>query len=131
METQQRKPSKIGFPPERINFTIFVFKPMAAIAIMIKNLLSSFNNAKIRSAKIKASPLKTAVTIVVTKDATTNQRINMGKIFLMLTSMLPFPDSFFDFFICQKVSTKTMGIIANVLVNLTMVAYSSTAPFVP
>ncbi len=42
MPTQQQNPKRIGFPPFLINFTISVFSPMEAIAIIIKNLLNSF-----------------------------------------------------------------------------------------
>jgi hypothetical protein len=41
--TQQQNPKTIGFPPDFTSFTMFVFKPIAAIARMIKNLLSSLN----------------------------------------------------------------------------------------
>lgn len=43
MPSQQQNPRMIGFPPDFTSFTMFVFKPIAAIARMIKNLLSSLN----------------------------------------------------------------------------------------
>lgn len=41
MLIQQQSPKIIGFPPVFINFTMLVFKPIAAIAIVIKNLPAS------------------------------------------------------------------------------------------
>lgn len=43
MHIQQHRPTKIGFPPLLISFTILVLSPIAAIAITIKNLLSVLN----------------------------------------------------------------------------------------
>lgn len=43
MPIQQQSPNTIGLPPVLTNVTIFVFRPMAAIAMMIKNLLSSLS----------------------------------------------------------------------------------------
>ena len=45
--TQQQNPIKIGLPPFFTSFTISVCRPTAPIAIMIKNLLSSFKGRKI------------------------------------------------------------------------------------
>ena len=47
MPSQQQNPKTIGFPPDFTSFTMFVFKPIAAIARMIKNLLSSLNGVNI------------------------------------------------------------------------------------
>ncbi|MFA7074498.1 MAG: hypothetical protein WC234_04845, partial [Endomicrobiaceae bacterium] len=38
---QQEKPINIGFEPVFTSLTMFVFKPIAAIAIIMKNLLNS------------------------------------------------------------------------------------------
>ena len=43
--SQQQNPVKIGFVPVFINFTILVFSPMAAMAMTIRNLLSSLSGA--------------------------------------------------------------------------------------
>ena len=43
--TQQQKPVKMGLPPVFISLTIFVFRPMAAIAMMMRNLLRSLSGA--------------------------------------------------------------------------------------
>ena len=41
MAAQQHNPIKMGLPPVRTSLTRFVFRPMAPMAIMIKNLESS------------------------------------------------------------------------------------------
>lgn len=46
MPIQQQAPRSIGFPPERISFGRLLFRPMAAMAMTIRNLDSSFNGAK-------------------------------------------------------------------------------------
>ena len=43
--TQQEAPRRSGFPPDFINFITLLFRPMAAMAIMMKNLDSSFSGA--------------------------------------------------------------------------------------
>ena len=43
---QQNAPVKIGLAPVLINFIILLFKPIAAIAIIIKNFESSLNTEK-------------------------------------------------------------------------------------
>ena len=45
MPIQQQNPVRIGFIPVLTSLTIFVFRPIADIAMMIRNLLSSFNGA--------------------------------------------------------------------------------------
>jgi len=65
MATQQQKPKTIGFPPVFTSFIIFVFKPIAAMARMIKNLLSSLNGINTDEGTPKP------VAIVVTTDANT------------------------------------------------------------
>lgn len=74
--TQQDNPIKIGFPPVLTRFTIFVFKPIAAMAIIIKNLDKSFNGVKTSIGTPKA------VAIVVISDAPTKKRMKNGKTFL-------------------------------------------------
>lgn len=72
---QQHKPMKMGFPPVRINFIILVFKPMAPMAMMIKNLDSSFNGWKTEA------DTPTDVHTVVIMEARMKKRIKNGKIF--------------------------------------------------
>ena len=48
--TQQLKPINIGLPPVLTNFTISVLIPIAAIAQIIKNLLTDLRNPNKESA---------------------------------------------------------------------------------
>ena len=77
--TQQHNPMKMGFPPVLTNLTISVLRPIAAIAMMMKNLLSSFKGLVIVAVRLKT---------VVTTDARTKKRMKKGKIFFKLTLLL-------------------------------------------
>lgn len=44
MPNQHVKPKKRGFTPDFMSFTMLVLMPMAAMAIMMKNLLTSLRN---------------------------------------------------------------------------------------
>ena len=79
MLIQQTKPSNNGFPPVLTSFTILVFKPIAAIAITMKNLLSSFIGLNIDSEK----PICTAKVVIM--DAAIKNKIKNGKICLIET----------------------------------------------
>lgn len=70
---QQQSPSKIGFPPVLISFTMSVFIPIADIAIMIKNLLIFFRKLNILSAtaRISESEGTNVLISVVITDART------------------------------------------------------------
>ena len=57
---QQLAPIIIGFPPVLISLMISVFNPIAAIAITIKNLLSSLNGVK----KLVDTPQPTAIVVI-------------------------------------------------------------------
>ena len=76
MPTQQQNPNASGLPPVLINLMILVFKPIAAIASTIKNLLSSFNGVNTSA----ETPAFTA--IVVIKDAPIKYNIKIGNTFL-------------------------------------------------
>ena len=76
MLTQQHKPIIIGFPPVLINFTRFVFKPIAPIAIVIKNLPHS-----VIGFVILDGILNTVLITAVNKKNKTNH----GNIFVILT----------------------------------------------
>ena len=69
----------MGFPPVLTNLTISVLRPIAAIAMMMKNLLSSFKGLVIVAGRLKT---------VVTTDARTKKRMKKGKIFFKLTLLL-------------------------------------------
>lgn len=107
MLIQQERPIKIGFPPVLINFTRFVFKPIAPMAIVMKNLPDSDNGAVIFE-----FILNTVLIIAANKK----NNINHGKIFEKLTLVLSF------FLERYKASITVIGIIARVLVSLTIVA---------
>ena len=73
MATQQQKPIRIGFPPVRTSFTILVFRPIAAIAMIMKNLESS-----LKGEKTEASTPRETDTVVIT-EASTKKRMKKGK----------------------------------------------------
>ena len=121
---QQQNPINIGLPPVLTSFTMFVLRPIADIAITIKNLLNV-----LKISKKLLSTLKNDVATVVTIEAAMNQSIKNGKIFFILTE-LPL---FFSFLVLTKASTRVIGMMASVLVSLTIVALLSTfvAPVMP
>ena len=92
---------------------MFVFIPIAAIAMIIKNLLNSFRGVVITGERLN--------TVVITA-AKTKYKIKNGNIFLRLT--FP-PSAFSSFLVLTKASTNVMGIIARVLVSFTIVAASN------
>ena len=75
MQIQQHRPMKIGFPPDFTSFTISVLKPMAIIAMTIKNLDNVFKGLK----TLLSIPLM--VHRVVMMEARTKKRMKKGKIF--------------------------------------------------
>ena len=75
MPIQQQKPVNMGFAPVFTSFTMLVLSPIAAIAIIIRNLLKSFKGA-IASAG--------SWNTVVTTDANTKKRTKYGNVFLRL-----------------------------------------------
>ena len=70
MPIQQQNPVRIGLVPVLMSFIILVFRPMAAIAMIIRNLLSSFNGAVTPTGRRKT---------VVTTDARMKNSTNIGK----------------------------------------------------
>ena len=85
------------------------------MAIVIKNLLSSLSGANTDDGTPRL------MAIVVIREATINHKINIGKAFLKLNppsfELLP------DCFVLNKARTKVIGIIARVLVSLTVTLY--------
>ena len=116
MPTQQQKPSRMGLPPVRTRCTMLVFRPMAAMAMMMKNLLSSLSGAVTAAGSWNR---------VVTTDASTKNSTKNGKIFFRLT--LPAPAVFLSFRARTKASTSVMGMMARVRVSFTVTALSSVA----
>ena len=78
MPTQQAPPMRIGFPPVRISLTILLLRPMAAIAMMMKNLLSSLSGVN-----TDAETPALIATVVMT-EAAMKYRIKNGNAFLKL-----------------------------------------------
>lgn len=129
---QQQNPIMIGLPPFLTKVIMFVFKPIAHMAITIKNLLNCFRKSNVLIAILRVAPVQKLVITVVTREAIIKYKMNIGNIFLI---EIAFSTSvcccFFSFLIRRKDKTKVIGIIAKVLVSLTIVAYSKTAPPVP
>lgn len=74
MPAQQQNPIKIGLPPVLISFTRSVFRPMAAIAMTMRNLDSSLKGEK------KAELTPAWVQTVAIRDARMKNRMKKGKI---------------------------------------------------
>ena len=108
---QQQNPINIGLPPVLTSLTIFVFIPMAAIAITIKNLLSSLIGSVIVAGSENT---------VVTTAASRKKSINIGNALFKLNVFSPL----FSFLAVHIANTKVIGMIASVLVSFTIVAVS-------
>ena len=78
MPIQHMPPSIIGLPPDFISFSRLLFNPIAAIAIMIKNLLKSFRGVK----ECEGTPVFKAMVVII--DATIKYIINIGNDFFRL-----------------------------------------------
>ena len=107
MLIQQQSPTTIGFPLVFINFTILVFKPIAPIDIVMKNLPISDIDFVVEELRLK--------TVLITA-ANKKNKINHGNIFDKFTVVAAF------FLERYKANIKVIGIIARVRVSLTMVA---------
>lgn len=75
MPIQQHAPNKIGLPPVLISLITLLFNPIAAIAMIMKNLDSSFNGANTSAFTPRL------IQIVVIIDAITKYRMNIGNAF--------------------------------------------------
>ena len=73
MATQQQNPIRMGLPPVFTSLTTLVFKPMAAMAIMMKNLLCCLKRLK----KEASTPRETQK--VVTTEASRKNKIKREK----------------------------------------------------
>ena len=107
---QQHNPKRIGFPPFLIRLTRLVLRPIAAIAMVIRNL-PKLTIGLLMVAGIPVTVLMTA--------ASRKNRINQGKILARLKLPLAFCFSLRERY---KASTKVIGMMARVRVNFTMVA---------
>lgn len=117
MPIQQQSPARMGFPPVRMSLTIFVFRPIAAIAMIIKNLLSDLKGVKISG----EAPRDTAA--VVMTEAPAKARIKYGKTFRRFVFCAVVP----AFFVRKNARNRVIGIIARVRVSLTVTALSRVA----
>lgn len=72
MPAQQIAPRTSGFPPVFMSFTTLLFKPIAPMAITIRNLLSVLSGSN----NLASTPADT--TIVVIKEATIKYSTNIG-----------------------------------------------------
>lgn len=113
---QHAIPIRIGLPPVFTSFTILVFRPIAAIAITIKNLDSSFSGAN------TSAGTPAAVAMVVITDAPMKNRMKNGNTCLIETFPAPSP---FSRLVRISASTSVIGIIARVRVSFTVTALSS------
>ena len=94
---------------------MLLLSPMAAIARIMKNLLSSLSGVN------TSAGAPSEVQIVVKIDAQMNHKMNIGKLFLRLKPPSPLP----AFLAYQNERASVMGIIASVRVSLTVTALSS------
>ena len=118
--TQQQNPVKMGFPPVLTSLMIFVFSPIAAIAMTMRNLLSSFSGAVTSAGSWNT---------VVTTDASTKNKTKNGKERFRLKEE---PSAVFSFLPLQMARISVIGMIASVLVIFTMAADSNVLlPWMP
>ena len=127
--TQQVAPSNRGLPPVLISLTILVFRPIAPMAITIKNLLTFFIRAKNPVTILALPPVIIPLAItrsnkLVMIEQSIKYRINLGNMAKKLIFLSPWTP---DFLVSYRDRQKVIGIIARVLVNFTIVAESSTA----
>ena len=117
---QQEAPRRSGFPPDFINFITLLFRPIAAMAIMMKNLDSSFSGANI------SALIPILIHAVVIIAAMMKYKINIGNARFMLKfpAFSPFTDADFARI---KDNTSVIGMIASVRVSLTVTALSSVS----
>ena len=114
MPIQQHRPMKMGLPPVLTSLTTSVLKPIAAMAMTMKNLERVLMGAVTATGR--------ANTVVMTL-AKTKKRMKNGKIFLMSNvpvaapSPVPVSAARFACRTCQKARNSVMGIIASVRVS--------------
>ena len=94
---QQEAPRRSGFPPDFINFITLLFRPMAAMAIMMKNLDSSFSGAN------TSALIPILIHAVVIIAAMMKYKINIGNALFMLKfpAFSPFTDADFAWIISK------------------------------
>ena len=117
---QQEAPRRSGFPPDFINFITLLFRPMAAMAIMMKNLDSSFSGAN------TSALIPILIHAVVIIAAMMKYKINIGNALFMLKfpAFSPFTDADFAWI---RDNTSVIGMIARVRVSFTVTAVFSVS----
>ena len=110
--SQHDIPRRIGRPPLFINFTMSVLNPIAAIAIIIKNLDKSLSGTN------TSAGTPTAVAIVVITLAPKKNKIKNGNTCFRDTLSPSFSSAFLALI---NASTSVIGIIAKVHVSFTIV----------
>lgn len=79
---QQQNPINIGLTPDLISSMTLQLSPMAPIAMVIKNLLSSLRGTKV----VADTPCDKAMVVIT--EASTKNKMKMGKDFLILNPLL-------------------------------------------
>ena len=120
MPTQQHPPRISGFPPDLINFTTLLLSPIAAIAMIMKNLDSSFSGAN-----TSALTPRLMHTVVMTA-AMIKYRMNIGNALFKLNLPDALPSFAADFARTSE-STSVIGMMASVRVSLTVTAVLSVS----
>ena len=120
MPIQQDAPSRIGLPPDFTSLTTLLFKPIAAIAIMMKNLDNSFSGTNTSALTPRL------MHIVVIIAAMIKYRINIGNARFRLKFPVDLP-SFAADFARIKDRTSVIGMIARVRVSFTVTAVFSVS----
>ena len=116
MATQQQAPRAMGLPPLFTSLTMSVLRPMALMAMTMRNLESILSGAVMVAGSAKT---------VVTTLARIKRPTKVGKARRRLKVFAPSPPALRSARICQMASTSVMGMMASVRVSLTMVAASS------
>ena len=70
MQIQQMRPMRMGLAPDFTSFTRSVFRPMAAMARIIRNLLRDLNSVKLLSGTPRA--VQRVVITLAAKDSNTH-----------------------------------------------------------
>ena len=120
MPIQQDAPSRIGLPPDFTSLTTLLFKPIAAIAIMMKNLDNSFSGTNTSALTPRL------MHIVVIIAAMIKYRINIGNARFRLKFLVDLP-SFAADFARIKDRTSVIGMIVRVRVSFTVTAVFSVS----
>ena len=107
----------IGFPPVFTSFIILLLRPIAAIAKVIMNLLSSLRGVKLDD----GTPALVHIVVIIAVPI--KNKIKNGKIFFIFTDLLS-SLSFLTFLVLNRARVKVIGIIARVRVNFTVTALS-------